>query len=235
LVLGAGEAGKLTARSLVGAGAARLLLYNRTFERAARLASALGGVAAATADLLDALREADVIIGASAAPEYQLTREVLRAARGQHPNHPVLVLDIAVPRDVDPAVADEPGVALIDIDGLRSGGPDSHALPDVAAAEAVVADEVEKLATWWDTLRVVPTISALREHAEGIRQAELARTFGRMRNLTPEERARVEALTAAIVNKMLHHPIAKLKQPGSGERYAAVVHELFDLPPAASE
>src|SRR5207302_10233881 len=108
--------------------------------------------------------------------------------------------------------------------GLR-GSDEARPLGDVAAAEAIVTGEVERLASWWDTLRVVPTISALREHAESIRRAELARTFGRMRDLSPDERARVDSLTSAICNKMLHNPIIKLKQPGSGERYAAVVHE----------
>ncbi|MHB8574806.1 MAG: glutamyl-tRNA reductase, partial [Dehalococcoidia bacterium] len=205
LVLGAGEAGKLTAQSLAQAGTRRLLLFNRTYERAARVAEAVHGEALPQDGLPAALAEADVIIAASAASEYQLTRAALASARGEVSGRPLLVIDIAVPRDVEPAVEALPGVTLLDIDGLRADGADADRPDDVAAAEAIIEVEVGRLATWWDTLRVVPTISALRERAEAIRQAELARSLGRLRDLTPDERARVEALTAAIVNKMLHH------------------------------
>ncbi len=240
LVISAGEAGKLTARSVAGVGPGRLLVLSRTFERAQAAAASVGGVALDASELSNAVREADVIISASASPGYQVTRELLREARGQSPKL-LLIVDIAVPRDVEPSVASEPDVELLDIDTLartESDGAEQFAV--VVAAERIVDQEVARLATWWDTLRVVPTISALCKQAENIRRREVDRTFGRLHNLTPEERNRIEALTSAIVNKMLHHPITRLKQPGAGERYAAVVHELFDLPvpsvdlPAAS-
>jgi glutamyl-tRNA reductase len=233
LLIGAGDAGKLSARTLARLGTGRLLVASRTPERARRVAGDVGGSAVGPEELAGALAAADAVICASAAPGYQLTRAMLREA-GRDGSSPLLVVDIAVPRDVEPAVAEEPGVTLLDIDHLRAE-PLAGGLPDVAAAEAIVEDEVGRLASWWDTLRVVPTISALRERAEDIRRAELARTFGRMSHLSEEERGRIEAMTAAIVNKMLHQPIARLKQPGAGERYAEVVHELFGLPPAANE
>ncbi len=229
LVVGAGEAGKLTARSLAASGAGRLLIANRTQQRANAIAAALGAGAVPLSALEPAIAEADAVVCASAAPDYQLTPALLRRARPDG-TKPLLIVDIAVPRDVDPACAGEPGVTLLDIDTLDAASNQTGAGSAIAEAEAIVAQEVAGLEEWWETLQVVPTISALRGHAEAIRKAELARTFSRLPDLAPRERARIEALTAAIVSKLLHTPISKLKQPGAGERYAALVHELFDLP-----
>jgi len=229
LVIGAGEAGKLTARSLAASGAGRLLIANRTRARASALADALGARAVPIEALEPAVREADALVCASAATDYQVTPALLRRARPDT-SKPLLVVDIAVPRDVDPACGAEPGVTLLDIDGLDMAADQPGAGGAIAEAEAIVLQEVAGLEAWWESLQVVPTISALRGQAEAIRKAELARTFARLPELAPRERARIEALSAAIVNKLLHTPISKLKQPGAGERYAALVHELFDLP-----
>ncbi len=229
LVMGAGEAGKLTARSLAASDAGRLLIANRTQERASAIAATLGAQAVPLSALEPAIADVDAIVCASAAPDYQLTPALLRRARPDAAK-PLLIVDIAVPRDVDPACAGEPGVTLLDIDTLDAASDQPGAGGAIAEAEAIVAQEVAGLEAWWETLQVVPTISALRGHAEAIRKAELARTFARLPDLAPRDRARIEALTAAIVSKLLHTPISKLKQPGAGERYAALVHELFELP-----
>jgi len=218
------------ARSLSNCGVGRLLIANRTPERAQALAAGLGAETIPIEELPAMLAKADAVVCASAAPSYQITGPMLRSARARS-TRPLLLIDIAVPRDVDPRCADEPGVTLLDLDGLegdaRAAGGAAGA---VAAAEAIVDEEVTGLEAWWETLQVVPTISALHDHGEAIRRAELARTLGRLPDLTPRERARIEALSAAIVSKLLHAPISKLKQPGAGERYAALVHDLFDLP-----
>lgn len=229
LVVGAGEAGKLTARSLSASGAGRLLIANRTRERATAVATALGARMVPLDALAPAIAEADAIVCASAASDYQLTPALLIRARADAPK-PLLIIDIAVPRDVDPACAGVPGVTVLDIDGLDAAPDQPGAGGAIVAAETIVEQEVAGLEAWWETLQVVPTISALRGHAEAIRKAELARTFARLPDLAPRDRARIEALTAAIVSKLLHAPISRLKQPGAGERYAALVHELFELP-----
>jgi len=232
LVLGAGEAGKLTARSLAGCGVGRLIVVNRTLAHAAALAAPLGAEAMAIEGLAVVLAQVDAVICASAAPSYQVTPELLKPVHGRSAR-PLLLIDIAVPRDVDPACAAEPGVTLLDLDRLGDGEDGGvGAAGAITAAEAIVEAEVTGLVAWWETLQVVPTISALHDRAEAIRRTELARTFGRLPDLTPRERARIEALSAAIVSKLLHAPISKLKQPGTGERYAALVHDLFDLPVA---
>jgi glutamyl-tRNA reductase len=230
LVISAGEAGKLTAKSLSSCGTGRLLITSRTRDRARTLAEVVGGTLIDAEEIESALAEADVVISASAAPGYQITARMLRAARSGVPPKPLLAVDIAVPRDIDPALADEPGVTLLDIDHLQTASAGGEGARAVTAAEAIVAEEVARLAAWWETLRVVPTITALRERAESIRRAELQRSFGRLPDLTPEQKARIEAMTAAMINKLLHHPIRVLKQPEAGEQYASIVHELFDLP-----
>jgi glutamyl-tRNA reductase len=228
-VIGAGEAGKLTARSLAASGAGRLLIANRTRARATTLAASLKAQAVPIERLESAIAEADAVVCASAAPDYQITPALLRVARAGA-TRPLLIVDIAVPRDVDPACTEEPGVTLLDIDTLDAASDQPGASGAIAEAEAIVRQELAGLEAWWETLQVVPTIAALRGHAEAIRKTELARTFARLPDLAPRDRARIEALTAAIVSKLLHTPISKLKQPGAGERYAALVHELFELP-----
>lgn len=230
LVVGAGAAGKLSAVNLRGAGAGRLLIASRTGAHAEKLAAELGSEAWALAALEYALRECDAAICASSAPEPPVTRLLLRAVQAARGERPLLLVDIAVPRDVAPDAVTVPGVTLLDIDALGGDGNDAAAIGALEAAERIVSEETARLEAWWETLRVVPTITALRGRAERIRRAELARTLNRMPELSERERERVEALTAAIVNKLLHEPIQRLKQPGTGAQYAAAAHELFALP-----
>ena len=229
LVVGAGAAGKLSALALREAHAGRLLVASRTYAHAVEVAAEAGGEAVPFDGLPRALAEADAAILAVAGDGPLIVPETV-ATVGVSPARPLLLVDIAVPRAVDPAVATIAGVRVLDIDALGSEAADIPALGALTDAETIVDAETARLEAWWESLRVVPTIAALRGRAEAVRRAELARTLPRLSNLSPRDRERIEALTAAIVNKLLHEPIQQLKRPGVGAQYAAVVHELFGLP-----
>jgi glutamyl-tRNA reductase len=142
------------------------------------------------------------------------------------------LIDVAVPRDIDPAVRDIPGVALFDIDDVESMAQDGLAgrQAEVGRVESIIAEEVAGFLDWWDTLDVLPVISALRERAEAIRRGELERTLKRLPALDDEARQRIEAMTTAIVKKMLDRPIARLKDGADKALYMDALQDLFDVP-----
>ncbi|MBM3945810.1 MAG: glutamyl-tRNA reductase [SAR202 cluster bacterium] len=230
LVIGAGEAGRLAARALVQAGVGKLTVTNRTASRAEELARELNGSVVPYEEMPGALVNADIVVSATEAPDTVLTRAMLERARGEHSERALAVLDIAIPRDVDPDVRGLPYVALFDMDDLN-GVAEVHRqeqLEEAAQAEAIVDEEVEKFREWWQSLDVVPTVASLRHLAEAIRKAEVARAVRRLPDLAPEEHAVVEAMSRALVKKLLHEPIATLKEH-SDPRHVQAVHELFRL------
>ncbi len=235
LVVSAGGAGKLAARSLAEAGIHQMLVTSRTFERARELATDLGAAPVPFNRLDWALGQADIVITSTGASEFLIGPDLVRASRNGD-GRPLLLIDIAVPRDVDPAVRELPGVHLFDIDDLRSVARENlnARRAEVQRVEAIVDEEVDRFFEWLRSLQVVPTIAALRKRAEAIRRAELDRTLPRLK-LGDEERRRVEAMSQAIVKRLLHDPILRLKRESDGERYVAAVRELFDLRPAAAE
>lgn len=235
-VVGAGVAGKAAARALL-IGGAEVLLLNRSPERAAAAAETLehlGNIETKSlAALPQALRQADAVITSTAATRPILSAPMVAEALPTRQAAQLLLLDIGVPRDIDPAVRRLPGVIHIDFDDLERLYPE--AAPQLAAesarAEALVADEVEAFAAWRKTRTAVPAIVALRQHAAAIREAELSSVGGRLGALSPRERQAVEDLTAAIVNKLLHLPTMALRQAGAaGDTEAiAAVREAFGL------
>jgi glutamyl-tRNA reductase len=230
LVIGAGEAGQLSASNLLGAGVARMIVTSRSAERTSDIAGALRARPVAFAQRGRALAEADIAISSTAAHDHVLDRVMVAEAMAARPDRPLLLIDIAVPRDIDPAVRALPNVRLYDIDELQAAGERNLELRrgELVAAEAVIEEDVAKYAEWLRSLAVVPTIAALRERADALRLAELERTLSRM-DLAPAARARVEAMSAALVKKLLHAPIARLKDPAGGERYTAAARALFAL------
>ncbi len=230
LVVSAGEAGKLTARSLAGSGVSRMLVTTRNADRAAELAAELHGEAVPFAKLGAAVAQADIVIASSAAPTFLIERPLIEHAMRNRAARPLLLIDIAVPRDVDPAVRDLPGVHLHDIDDLQAVASHNMHLrrAELAQAENIVEDEVTKFGDWLHSLEVVPTVASLRSRAEALRAAELERTWSKT-NMSAADRKRVEAMTAALVKKLLHDPIARLKTPGEGERYVETARALFAL------
>jgi glutamyl-tRNA reductase len=230
LVVSAGEAGKLAARSLAESGASRLLVTSRTAGRAKELAADLGGEPVPFEHLTRAMSEADIVISSSAAPDFLIgRREVAEATAGRN-GRPLLLIDIAVPRDIDPAAGELPSVHLYDIDdlqGLVERNMDARRR-EAAKVERIVEEGVERFVEWQRGLGVVPTVAALRARAEAVRDAELERTIKRLNGLSPEQRQSVEAMATALVKKLLHDPISRLKGD-DGERYVAAARDLFSL------
>ena len=147
-------------------------------------------------------------------------------------SRPMMIIDIAVPRDVDPDARNVPGVHLYDIDDVQSAARESVRLrkKELGAAQAIVDDAVERYAAWLRSLEVVPTVASLRSQAEALRRAELERTLART-SMSAADRERVEAMTSALVKKLLHEPIRRLKEPGQGQRYVEATRALFGLDP----
>lgn len=230
LVIGAGEAGQLTASNLIGAGVGNTIVSSRTAERTADIAAALGARPVVWQQRATAMVEADIVISSTAAHDNVIDMEMTRGVMAQRPDRPLLLIDIAVPRDIDPGVRDLPNVRLYDIDELQAFAEKNLELRrgELSAAEAIVEGDVAKYGEWLRSLAVVPTVAALQARADVFRQAELARTLSRM-DLSTEDRARIEAMTSALVKKLLHAPIARLKDPADGERYTEAARALFAL------
>lgn len=230
LVIGAGEAGQLTANNLLGAGVAQMIVSSRTAERTREIAEALGAKPVAFEKRAQAMVEADIVISSTAAHDNVVDLEMVREVMAGRPDRPLLLIDIAVPRDIDPRVREVAGVQLYDIDELQAFAERNLELRrgELDAAEAIVEEAVAGYAEWLRSLAVVPTVAALQERADELRLAELERTLSRM-SLSPEDRARIEAMTAALVKKLMHAPIARLKDPADGDRYTEAARALFAL------
>ena len=230
LVISAGSTGKLAAHSLADSGAERVLVTNRTPARAAALARSIGGQTVPFSHLPRALAESDIVISGTGAGGFVLGPELVAPAVASRNGSPLLLLDVAVPRDIDPAVRELPGVHLFDIDDIEAVSRASlrGRRREVLRVEAHVEDEVEDFLAWWRSLDVVPAIAALRERAEEIRHGELERALRRMPDLDDEERERIEAMTRAIVKKMLDRPIARLKN-GADTVYMGALEDLFQV------
>lgn len=231
LVVSAGQAGKLVAKTLVSAGVSRVRVTNRNPARALEVAAELGGAAVPFERLAEAVAESDIVITSTGAPSFLIGAEMVRPAAAARNGRPLVLIDLAVPRDVDPAVRELPQVRLFDIDDLEAAARSNlqRREREVGRVEAVIEEEVERFARWWDSLDVVPTIAALRQRAEQTRRAELARSLARLPRLTAEERQRVEALTRALMKKLLHDPISRLRDPALGRSYTEAARELFGL------
>jgi glutamyl-tRNA reductase len=230
LIVGAGRMAELALKHLRGVPGLAVGIVNRSFERAQALARAYNAEAWPFEQLEQAIGAADVVVSCTAAPQTVISADMVGRARAGRDN-PLLLLDLAIPRDIDPQAALLPGVRLYDVDSLRPIAEANRAArsAEVAQAEELIAGEVTKFMEWWAAQQVVPTIRALRERAETIRAAELQRTLARRPNLSPREQEAIGALSAAIVNKLLHQPIATLKDPQSGNQLAQALQQLFQL------
>jgi glutamyl-tRNA reductase len=226
LVIGAGETAELVVTSLVARGAESVRVVNRTVARALELAERFGGVAGTMDRLEQEVAAADVVVSATHAPHHLVTPELV----GDRTGRPLLAIDLAVPRDIDPGVRALPGVALYDIDALESvlARNRSAREGEAVAGEEIVAVRAAEFQRWLMSLDVVPAITGLRALAEEIRREELDRVVGRFENLTPRDRAVLEQLTRSIVNKLLHEPTIRMKD---GPEFAQTVRALFDLGP----
>jgi len=213
LVLGAGEMAELTVRHLVEAGCGGVVVCNRTLEHARPLAERLGGVAVRFDELGRHLAQVDILVTSTAAPHPVVEPElVAQAVDGRR--EALVILDIAVPRDVHPAVGQLPGVRLFNVDDLQTVSEAARQArqAEIAQAEQIVAEETERFCAWWRSLKVVPLITALRARAEAVAEEEWRRALPRLRGLTEDEQAAVRALLQSVVNRLLHGPIVRLKE-----------------------
>ncbi len=213
LLVGAGKMSELAARHLMQQGAASIFVANRTQERAIELATEFGGQAVHFDNLYDEAAKADIVITSTGAPTAIFRREHGQQFLHRRRNRPMFFIDIAVPRDVDPAMNRQEGIFLYDIDDLQSVAANHMAERSVEAqqAEKIVAHEVERFHERLQVLDAVPTIVALQKALEEIRQTELRRVQGRLTGLTEEQQAAVDALTRGLLNKFLHAPLTGLK------------------------
>jgi len=231
LLIGAGKISEQAARNLLSRHARIAFVANRTLDRAHELAERFGAEAIPLEEIGPRLASADVVVSSTSSPGYVLdAATVERARRGRQ----LLFVDLAVPRDLDPAIHELDGCYLYDIDDLEAIVSETLAgrRSEAERAEAIVAGEAEKFHEWQASLEVVPAIMSLRAHAEEIREAELRKAEGLLGRLDDTERQAVEAITSQIVNKLLHLPTVRMKQAAvspDGVLYAEAVRHLFGL------
>ncbi len=235
LLVGSGKMSELAAQNLCANGVEQLTIISRVPLHAVDLAARFNAAHRTFSELTDALVEADVVISSTTASHAILTYEVVSKALERRPDRALLLIDIALPRDVDPTVASLPGVHLVNLDDLQ-GAVDEGVrlrLQEVEQVQAIVAAEAEAFERWLRSLSVVDTISALRRHVDAVREQELARTLHQLApSLSERESAVVEELTTRLVNKVLHMPTRRLKDAaveGRGHMYAEALRYLFDL------
>ena len=225
LVLGAGQMSELAGKSLSERGVGSMRVLNRSLERAQALARKTGGSAGEMINLPDALASADIVVSSTGASGVLVERNAVKRALAARDGRSLFFLDLAVPRDVDPAVASLPGVSVANIDDLGRVVADGDE-DEVAKARAIVGEEVTRFRVWRRAEALAPVIHALKEKGERIRAAELGRARAKLARLSGDEREAVEAATKAIVAKLLHHPVVRTKE---GRIQAAVLRELFDI------
>ncbi|MFF0720374.1 glutamyl-tRNA reductase [Micromonospora sp. NPDC003816] len=234
LVVGAGAMGSLGVATLSRLGAGPVTVTNRSADRAVRLAESYGAAARELTELADTLSTVDIVVAATASTEPVLTRPVVaEAVAARAPERgPLVLLDLAVPRDVGPGVAELPGVEVIDIDRMAALLAEGPVAADAAAVERIVTGEVESFLTWLRGADVAPTVAALRGRADDVVTAELRRLAQRRPDLTDDQRAEVARTVHRVVQRLLHQPTVRVRQlaaePG-GDQYAALLRELFDL------
>lgn len=234
VILGAGEMAELAVEALRKRGAEKLTVVNRTLQRAQALADRWNAAADTFENIYQALTQADILIASTGAPHIIISREMAAAAMQRRPQRRLIFIDIAVPRDIDPDVAAIPQVSLYDIDHLNAHLEQSLAERAAAAPQvrAILSEEGQEFLDFYRSLDVLPIISDMRRKAETLRQAELEKTLRRLPDLTEAERAGIEALTQALVKKILAQPTKRLRAEAAcphAPEYATVVRTLFAL------
>jgi len=224
-VIGAGKMSELSARHLLESGARAIFVSNRTYERAVELAAAFHGTAIHFEQLFDAMDQADIIISSTGAPHFVVRKEQAERLLAARKNRPMFFVDIAVPRDIDPAVNELDNAFVYDIDDLQQVVDSNKKQREREAvwAEEIVNQEVQRMTRRLASRDVVPTIVALEERLSAIRESEMERFRGRLGTLTPEQQEAVDALTRGIQNKILHGPITELKSGAGQPEHRALV------------
>jgi glutamyl-tRNA reductase len=214
MLLGAGEMAELAAKHLMNSGVKEIIVANRTYSTGLELAREMNGRAVKFEEFLSEMAHADIVICSTGAPTYVVTKPQMHDVMKERKQKPVFIIDISVPRNIDPEINDMANVFLFDVDDLQ-GVVDSNVQErnkEAEKAEGIIEDEIESFARWQSSLDAVPTIKALRERVEDIKKEELAKVINRFPELGDKEKKAVEQMASAIVNKLVHPPTAALKQ-----------------------
>jgi glutamyl-tRNA reductase len=236
LVIGAGENGELTAEALHERGVETVFVANRRYDRAISLAQRFGGSAVRFDDLPAQLSGADIVVSSTSSPHQIVGHDELGLVMEQRQGRPLLLIDIAVPRDIDPTVRELPGITLYDMDDLQrevARNQRGHEA-EVARASTIIEEEGERFDRWIASLDVVPTIAALRERGEQVVERVLRENESRWEALSDADRERVEILARAVVNRLLHEPTLRLKAASDRDGtyvYVQALRELFGIEP----
>lgn len=234
LILGAGLTGDLLATALSREGAQSVAVANRTYDRAVTLARKHRGQAVPFDRISDILPTVDIVLSSTAAPHPVLTRAILRESFTEPRRHPLLIIDLAIPRDVDPSVGDEPGVFLYNVDDLRTIVEEHVQLREEALPEAdrIIREHGRHFRAWYASREIVPVIQTMRERAESARASELQRLFHELAHLPPEDREQVEEFARRLQNKLLHGPTVRLRKgmaEGAGPELVEAVRFLYGI------
>jgi glutamyl-tRNA reductase len=234
LLLGAGEMAELAAGHLINQGIGKIIVANRTHERAIRFAEEFHGVPAAFDQLGEILKEVDIVIGSTGSPSYLITKDMIAQALRRRKNRLIFLIDIAVPRDIDPAVNEIDNVYLYNIDDLQGVVDENikNRLIEAQKAEEIIGTEVIRFSDWFSTLKIVPTIVSLRKKMEDIASGELEKSLSWIKELDPAQQENIRILTGSILNKVLHDPVNSLKEESNGSgatAYVEAVRKLFKL------
>jgi glutamyl-tRNA reductase len=233
VIIGAGETSELTARALAKEGVRTIFVANRRADRARSIADRFGGSVSSLHDLPDRLVEADIVVSSTSSPHPIIGVDELALVMREREGAPLLLIDLAVPRDIDAACAELEGVTLYDIDDLQSVVARNRQVREAEReqAEAVVEDEINRFARWMGQLDVMPTIAALRERGDAIVEQVLAENAGRWESASPRDRARMDAMARSVMQRLLHEPTIRLKSVDADGGHGRVqfARELFGL------
>ena len=234
LLVGAGEMAKLAAKNLIAGGVGRVMITTRDSQHALDLAQRFNGTSIAFDQFRHEMAEADIVLCSTGASHYLIRREDVQAAVRRRMNRPIFLIDISVPRNIDPAVKDVDNAFLFDIDDLelRVEQNRKERRDEALKAERMVLQEVDVVQQWLRSLEVTPTIVELRKRADDIKQGELDKALAKLSELTPQERNAVEALASGIVNKLLHGPLVTLKaeaESSTGAFFVEAARRFFNL------
>lgn len=234
VILGAGEMAELAVEALRKRGAQKILIVNRTLDRARELVERWDAQAATFENLQTALQAADILISSTGAPHTLISLQMVTQAMEDRPQRPLVLIDIAVPRDIDPEVANLPHVQLYDMDSLNARLEHSLAerTAEVPQVRNILEEELQLFEEYLKSLEMLPLIADIRQNAEAIRQTELEKTLRRLPGLSEAEREHIEAMTQALVKKLLHAPTHRLRAEAASPRaseFAAIARTLFNL------
>jgi glutamyl-tRNA reductase len=233
VIVGTGETSELTARALADSGCRAVFVASRRRDRAIALATRYGGSSATFDELPSALERADIVVAATASPHLLLEGGALADVMAARRARPLMLIDLAVPRDIDASCAELPGVSLFDIDDLQAVVARNRKVRQAEArrAEGIIEEEIQHFAAWLGSLEVLPTLAALRAHATSIAEQVVAENAGKWESASPRDLERVEAVARAIVNRLLHDPTVRMKELRDERVHArmALVRDLFGI------